>query len=43
MDLYRRSQTANTIALPGALFLASIMDRYKGLQTALTIAFPGGL
>jgi hypothetical protein len=37
------TQTLPTIALPGGLYLAIIMDRYGGPLTALTIALPGGL
>jgi hypothetical protein len=43
MVRYVGPQTALTLALPGGLYLAIIMDRYGGPQTGLNIALPGGL
>jgi hypothetical protein len=36
-------KTVLTIALPGGLYLAIIVDRFRGPQTTLTIALPGVL
>jgi hypothetical protein len=43
MDSFGGPKTELTLALPGDLYYANIMDHYRGLHTALTLALPEGL